>query len=173
MAALSGQIAVVVYAGVLPAYLILLRRFDGNRWGMLALVSMLVISKMGDTTAYFSGKLWGKRKLSPKLSPGKTVAGGLGSMIGAILSALACGIWLQPALTNSTAAGIDYAWWAGLGAAVGAMGMVGDLAESLLKRDAGTKDSSSWMPGLGGILDVIDSVLFAAPVAYLFWLVRP
>lgn len=169
---LSGQVMAVVYAGLLPSFLILLRRYRDNDWGMLALVSLLVITKIGDTMAYTFGKTMGKRKLSPLLSPGKTIEGAVGSMIGAVGSAICCGLWLQPALTDSRAAGAELLWWAGLGAAVGVFGMMGDLAESLLKRDAGKKDSSSWMPGLGGILDVVDSVLFAAPVAYIFWIAK-
>ena len=170
LAALSGQTLAVVYAGLLPSFLILLRRYRDNDWGMLALVSLLVITKMGDTLAYTFGKTMGKHKLSPRLSPGKTIEGAVGSMIGAVASAIACGFWLQPALTGTRADGAELLWWAALGTAVGIFGMVGDLAESLLKRDAGKKDSSSWMPGLGGILDVIDSVLFAGPVAYIFWI---
>jgi phosphatidate cytidylyltransferase len=172
LAALSGQIMAVVYAGLLPSFLILLRRFRDNDTGMLALVSLLVITKMGDTMAYAFGKTMGKRKLSPLLSPGKTVEGAFGSMLGAVGSGLACGLWLQPALTETTATATELIWWATLGLAVGLFGMAGDLAESLLKRDAGKKDSSSWMPGLGGILDVLDSVLFAAPVAYIFWIAK-
>jgi phosphatidate cytidylyltransferase len=170
LAALSAQVLVVVYAGLLPAFLILIRRFKDNEWGMLGLVSLLVITKLGDTMAYTFGKTMGKRKLSPRLSPGKTVEGAVGSMVGAVGSALACGMWLQPALTGTQADAWRMGWWAGLGLALGISGMIGDLAESLLKRDAGKKDSSSWMPGLGGILDVLDSVLFATPIAYLFWI---
>jgi len=172
LAALSGQVLGVVYAGFLPSFMILLRRFDNSQTGMLALVSLLVIVKIGDTCAYAVGKTMGKRKFSPLLSPGKTVEGACGSIVGAVLSAIGCGLWLQPMLTGDASKPSQLVWWASLGAATGIAGMAGDLAESLLKRDAGIKDSSSWLPGLGGILDVVDSVLFAAPVAYIFWIAK-
>jgi phosphatidate cytidylyltransferase len=172
LAALSGQMLGVIYAGFLPAFMILLRRIDSPQTGMLALVSLLIIVKIGDTCAYAVGKSIGRRKFSPLLSPGKTVEGAWGSIVGAVLSAIGCGLWLQPALTNEVGTAWHLVWWASLGAAVGVAGMAGDLAESLLKRDAGIKDSSSWLPGLGGILDLIDSVLFAAPVAYIFWIAK-
>jgi phosphatidate cytidylyltransferase len=105
--------------------------------------------------------------MAPVLSPGKTIEGALGGI------AFAClGSWLAldvlfPAMTGGDE--LPPRLWLAYGAVIGLCGMAGDLAESLLKRDVGRKDSSDWLPGFGGVLDLLDSVLFAAPVAYVWW----
>jgi phosphatidate cytidylyltransferase len=123
---------------------------------------------MSDVGAYTVGRLIGRHKMAPVLSPGKTwegVAGGLGfSCLGAWVTFT----WLVPAMTGE--APTPAAWrWIVYGLLVGGTGIVGDLAESLIKRDVGRKDSSTWMPGFGGVLDLLDSILIAAPIAYLCW----
>ena len=132
---------------------------------------MIIAVKMGDTGAYTVGRLFGRQKLAPRLSPGKTVEGAVGAILfacaGAWLSFRFLGssmvfpAWKPP---NSIAGG----WWV-YGLILGNAGMFGDLAESLIKRDVGRKDSSTWMPGFGGILDILDSLLLAAPVAWYCW----
>jgi phosphatidate cytidylyltransferase len=128
---------------------------------------------MGDIGAFTVGKICGRTKLAPRLSPGKTIEGAIGGLV------FACfGSWVALAVIAPLIAPLPSGWvppgrgWLIYGVAVGATGMVGDLAESLIKRDMGTKDSSLWLPGFGGVLDLLDSVLLAAPVAYLFWSLR-
>ncbi|MEL7238219.1 MAG: phosphatidate cytidylyltransferase, partial [Planctomycetota bacterium] len=107
-----------------------------------------------------TGKSLGKHKLIPFLSPGKTWEGLAGGVVTAALVGAAC------------APGLDLlTWWKGaiFGAVIGVVGQAGDLLESLMKRDADVKDSSQLLPGFGGVLDVIDSPLVAAPVAYLLF----
>jgi phosphatidate cytidylyltransferase len=131
---------------------------------------MLLVVKMGDIGAYAVGRLIGRHKMSPRISPGKTIEGGVGAMVFSCGTAWVAGVWIVPAMTSSpTPAGSVWRWLA-YGLLVGAAGMVGDLAESLLKRDVGRKDSSTWLPGFGGVLDIVVSVLLAASVAWICWL---
>jgi len=130
-------------------------------WGVPALASLLVVVKMGDTGAYTVGRLVGRHKMAPVLSPGKTWEGAAGAVVFACLGAWLCFHWAGQS-------GVPGGWLL-YGLAVGVAGILGDLAESLLKRDVGRKDSSDWMPGFGGILDMVDSVLLAAPIAWICW----
>lgn len=161
----------LAYVGGLMTFVVQLRMWastiDGG-WGLVALVSLILVVKMCDTGAYTVGRLIGSRKLAPKLSPGKTIEGSLGGIAFACLGAWFAFAILAP-LAVEGAAPIAWPRWLAYGLVVGLAGMLGDLAESLLKRDAGQKDSSAWMPGFGGVLDILDSILLAAPVAYLFW----
>jgi phosphatidate cytidylyltransferase len=134
---------------------------------MLALVSLIATVKMSDTGQYWMGRMFGRHKLAPAVSPGKTWEGALGGVLFAIGTAWLIFTWGDLALTVGDAIAIT-----SFAAAVAVAGIVGDLAESMLKRDAGVKDSSTWMPGFGGVLDLLDSLLGAAPVAYLFWALR-
>jgi phosphatidate cytidylyltransferase len=90
-------------------------------------------------------------------------------MVFAVVGSWAVFSWLRPQLISDTSTDLLPWQWIAYGLLLAIVGMLGDLAESLLKRDAGQKNSSTWMPGLGGVLDVLDSILFAAPVAYLCW----
>ena len=165
----------VLYVGGLLGFVVQLRLLqiggDGGRGGLLAMISMVVVVKSADIGAYVVGRLWGRHKMAPVISPGKTwegVCGGLGlAMLSALLTLgpLAESMGLRS--VGSSAVGLIGTLAYGL--VVSTAGIVGDLAESLLKRDAGVKDSSSWLPGFGGVLDLLDSLLVAAPVAYLFW----
>ena len=126
--------------------------------------------KLSDAVAYFVGKAFGTKKLAPRLSPGKTIQGGLGAILGGIVGALFMVYVIAPFLYQIE---IDKSvgWVLVYGVALTVAGMFGDLAESFLKRTADCKDSSSWFPGLGGVLDVIDSLIAAAPVSFVMWLI--
>ncbi len=128
----------------------------GPIWIVLLYVSVWV----SDSLAYYAGKGLGKRKLYPEVSPNKTVAGALGSVIGGGAGALAVRFVLMRHISPYHALL--------LGTSAGVASIVGDLVESMFKRDAGVKDSSNILPGHGGILDKLDSVTFAGPVVY--WL---
>lgn len=167
------HVALVVFAVAYVAFqfnfLLLLRTFNSNRWGMTALLSVVLVTKMSDTGAYFCGRLLGRHKMTPLLSPKKTIEGGIGGIVVACLSSYAFFVWVAPGMLGDDAT--DSPLWGIIlyGVLVAIAGMVGDLAESLLKRDMQCKDSSTWMPGLGGVLDILDSLLVAGPVAYLCW----
>jgi len=159
----------LVYIGLLISFWSHLRLFHDNRWGMAALFSTLFIVKMADTGAFAFGKNFGRTKLMPILSPGKTWEGALGGIATACLTSWAFFEYIAPQIVVS--AYVEPPLWAALlyGLLLALAGMAGDLAESLLKRDMQRKDSSTWLPGLGGVLDIIDAVLIAAPVAWLCW----
>jgi phosphatidate cytidylyltransferase len=164
----------ILYIGGLMGFVVQLRLVntgtghDGD-WGMLALISLIATVKMSDVGQYAVGRLLGRHKLAPLVSPGKTWEGAFGGLAFAVVTA-----WIvfhsgaeammgTDRLATSPVAVVSF------GIAVTITGILGDLGESMLKRDAGVKDSSTWLPGFGGLLDMLDSVLGAAPVAYLFW----
>jgi phosphatidate cytidylyltransferase len=165
---LAATIFSFAYVGLLLTFVVQIA-FGPAGQGLLALLSLIVVVKMGDTGAYTVGRLIGRHKMTPQLSPGKTWEGAAGAMLFAVLGSWAVFDLLRPRLVSGDAAAPAPWQWIAYGLTVGIAGMLGDLAESLLKREAGRKDSSAWMPGLGGVLDVLDSILFAAPVAYLCW----
>ncbi len=167
--AVALTVAAVAYAGLLLSFIVQLRLFHSHQWGMVALISTVVITKMSDTGAYFTGRLLGRHKMAPVLSPGKTIEGGVGGLVFAGLAAAFCYAVVAPWLVDGGVSRGPLWGWLLYGLIVATAGMLGDLAESLLKRDAQRKDSSSWLPGLGGVLDILDSLLFAAPPAYLCW----
>ena len=142
--------------------------FFDNDIGMIALITLITTVKLSDTAAYFAGKTFGRRKLSPLLSPGKTVEGLIGSFLGAILGTSIVVYGVAPLLFNKSLS-IGIGWIVIYAIAINVAGVVGDLSESMLKRDAKIKDSSSWLPGLGGVLDIIDSLVLAAPISYFLW----
>jgi phosphatidate cytidylyltransferase len=152
----------ILYIGGLIGVLVSLRDL-----GLAPLVSMIAIVKLSDIGQFTFGKLYGRRKLAPRLSPGKTWEGTIGGIATAtIMAAIVLPLVLrghQEQIEPTFLTAASYA----LSLAVA--GLLGDLAESLLKRDAGVKDSSDWLPGFGGVLDLLDSLLFAAPVAYAWW----
>ncbi len=155
----------LLYVGGLISFAVQLRL----TWGVGALASLIIVTKMGDTGAYTVGRLIGRHKMAPVLSPGKTLEGAAGALVFACLGAWGSLQWLVPAMTDGKFA--PPSWWACLlfGVLVGTAGLFGDLAESLIKRDMGRKDSSDWLPGFGGVLDILDSILLAAPVAWFCW----
>ncbi len=173
---LAASVLTFAYVGLLLSFLVQLRAIEVagadrmGQWGLVALVSLIAVVKAGDIGAYTVGRLVGRHKMTPLLSPGKTWEGALGAAVFAALAAwLMFALWVKPDLSLSAAADTSVASWLFYGVLIGGVGLLGDLAESLIKRDLGRKDSSAWMPGFGGVLDLLDSILFAAPVAYLCW----
>lgn len=164
------SLLIIVYLGLLWSFVPLLRRFHDNGWGMMAVVSAILIVKTSDAGAYFTGRSLGRHKMSPILSPKKTIEGAIGGIVVACLSCGAFFYFAGPQFVGSSFVMPPPVRWLGYALIIAVAGMLGDLAESLLKRDMGSKDAGNQLPGLGGVLDVIDSVLFAAPVAYACWM---
>jgi phosphatidate cytidylyltransferase len=154
---MAKQVLGLVYLPLLFGLLILIRRHDN---GAIWLFFTLAIVFAGDTTALYTGTFFGRNKLIPSVSPGKTVEGALGGLLANVAVGTIVKLWLLPALTWPKVIGFSLA--------IGAAGQVGDLFESVIKRTSRIKDSGAILPGHGGILDRIDALLFAAPVAYLF-----
>ena len=162
---LAVGIFALIYVGALLSFATQLRFF----WGIAGIASWVIVVKMGDTGAYAVGRLIGRHKMAPLLSPGKTIEGAVGALAFSCLGSWLTFCWLVPFLVPNSINPGPWWGWIAFGLLVGAAGMVGDLAESLLKRDAGVKDSSTWLPGFGGVLDILDSLLLAAPVAWFCW----
>lgn len=152
----------VAYVGFLGAHLVPLRDLDGSgRWVLLA-----ILSTWGtDTFAYGVGKLIGRHRMAPTISPGKTWEGTAGALAGGLLTVVVVEAALDLPMTTGQAVI--------LGAMLPGFAVVADLAESLLKRGAGVKDTSELVPGHGGFLDRLDSLLFTVPLVYYFaaWVV--
>ena len=132
---------------------------DGRWW----ITYLLVVTKITDIGAYFAGSLWGRRKLAPNISPKKTIEGAVFGLACAVLASFI--FHLCSDYASYFHLGIYE--WLFLGLILGAVGQFGDLSESLLKRDANKKDSNA-LPGLGGVLDSLDSILFNAPIIYIY-----
>ncbi len=164
---LAGSVFVLVYAGGMFACLVLLR-YTGPKatWGVPMLLTTVLVVKSGDIGAYTLGRLLGRRKLVPRLSPGKTWAGVCGAVMLALAVSWVCFRFVLP--EGCPLRSCPLAPWV-FGVLVAVTGILGDLVESLLKRDAGVKDSGRWIPGFGGVLDLLDSILLASPVALLFF----
>lgn len=166
---LAITLLIVSYIGVLTSFLITLRTFQSNEIGMLALLSVIICTKASDTGAYLVGRKLGRRKLAPRLSPGKTIEGALGGFLLACLGAWMVKSWLGP-IIGVAGVNVSIPWnWLVFGLLIAIAGLAGDLTESLIKREFECKDSGNLLPGMGGILDVLDSLLFSAPVGYLCW----
>ena len=160
----GATLLAIGYLGVLPSCFVQIRFLPGPAVLLLALT--ICIPKCNDIAAFFTGTFVGHHKMTPLLSPKKTWEGFAGGMAGSMLASIALS-FASPATAPIFAGGIAEA--AAFGLVVGIAGVLGDLAESLLKRDCQIKDASRSIPGFGGLLDVVDSVLFAAPVAYLWF----
>lgn len=135
--------------------------------GVFPLLTLIVTVKLSDICQYVVGKLFGKHKMAPIISPGKTWEGSIGGVL--LASGLAA--WGMDWIMQHSEGmhPVYFPCVIGYTLSIAVAGLMGDLAESLLKRDAGVKDSSNWMPGFGGVFDLIDSLLLAAPVGYLWW----
>jgi phosphatidate cytidylyltransferase len=147
----------ILYLGLLSSFCVAIR----IEFGLWPLLMFAYVVKSADIGAYSIGTLFGKHKFSPNISPGKTWEG-MGGAVGAAIIvaigfALICDIML---------------WWSAIlfGLAFAFIGQLGDLAESMIKRDSEQKDSANKVPGFGGVLDIVDSPLVAAPLAYLFFM---
>ncbi len=163
---LAGAIFIITYIGMLGCFMIMLR----IAYGIAAVLSLVIVTKLCDIGAFTVGKLFGRRKLVPSLSPGKTIEGMIGGLLFSILgSCLVFEVLFPccfPAQFRSVTTPLGVLLF---GLLVGVTGAVGDLAESLIKRDVGQKDSGKNVPGFGGFLDIFDSLLLAAPVTFGFW----
>src|SRR3989338_5700196 len=152
----------VLYVSWLFSFLIKIRFLLPGVAGVKLLGFILLITKCGDMGALLVGSKFGKHPLLPRISPNKTVEGSLGSFAFSALAA-ALGSALMPVQFGFSSGHITL-----MGAFFGGMGQLGDLSESLIKRDCNVKDSGKFFPGLGGVLDAIDSILFSAPVFYFY-----
>jgi phosphatidate cytidylyltransferase len=155
LALAAASMLPLFYIGLPIGAMIAIRETHGRE--ALALLMLTVV--VSDTAQYYSGRTMGRRLLAPVISPKKTVEGALGGFAGGALVLAAAGAWWLPS--------IPVALRALLGATIVALGIAGDLFESMLKRSAGVKDSSTLIPGHGGVLDRIDALLFAAPLYYI------
>lgn len=165
LAAIGVTVLAVSYAAVLPSFLLVLRALGEGTAGSAAAgtaVAMLplVLTWLCDTAAMAAGHAIGGPKLAPVLSPNKTWAGAVAGALAAVIAAPLLGRFALAPL----GAQVPLAALVGIGAGVGVLAQVGDVAESLLKREAGVKDASSLIPGHGGVLDRLDSLYFAVPV---------
>ena len=147
----------VLYVGWLLGHLLLLRNLNGGEY---LIFFVFLVTWSCDTGAYYTGRLLGSRALAPRVSPNKTIEGAVGGIVWGLASSLLARWWFLPALSIQDAVG--------LGLLLGVFGQLGDLTESMLKRSAGVKDSSRLVPGHGGILDKVDSLIFAAPAFYYY-----
>lgn len=155
---IAWQVLGMAYIPLFLACLVLIRNTtEGVAWTF----TVIAVIFLGDTGAYYAGRQYGKRKLCPSVSPGKTVEGALGGLAANVLAGIICKLVFSLSLP-----------WIGVipfFVIIGAAGQLGDLFESIFKRSAKIKDSGNILPGHGGILDRIDALLFALPVAY-WWI---
>jgi phosphatidate cytidylyltransferase len=175
----SASVFCMFYVG---ATLLALPSLHEETNGSSLIVFLLCVVWAGDTAAFYIGRAWGRHKMTPTLSPGKTWEGAVASLLGSMLVAAALVSlaallqeprdsvilsWLERAWPSAMLSYPDENWfWIGLAALVNVAAQVGDLAESAMKRSAGVKDSGSLLPGHGGVLDRIDALLLAAPVLW-------
>jgi phosphatidate cytidylyltransferase len=149
---------VAVYVPFLAGYAVLLAKPHDGAWRVLVTLAAVVLS---DTGGYVAGVFFGKHPMAPTVSPKKSWEGFVGSVLSTALGGALLFLLVM-----------DLPWWQGVifGAGVSAACVLGDLGESLIKRDLGVKDMSNLLPGHGGLMDRLDSILFAAPTAYLLLL---
>ena len=168
LSAVAVTVFAVAYTGGLPAFLLAIRHggYPERSWAGAWLVFFpLVVTWVGDTAAMFGGRAFGGPKLAPNVSPGKTRSGGVFGILGALAVAPLFGGVIFPRV------GVVIPLWhlIVIAAVLGVVGQVGDLVESLFKREAGVKDSSSLIPGHGGVLDRLDSLYFVVPSAAVLY----
>lgn len=152
---ISTTVFGIVYISWSFSFLIKIRYLEG---GLGLLAALLLITKSCDIGAYLIGSRFGRHSFVPSISPHKTIEGALGGVVFSVLSAIA----FKPVLNSS------YLTLIALGVGISILGQLGDISESLIKRDCQIKDSGSVFPGMGGVLDQIDSLLFTAPVFYFY-----
>ncbi len=153
------------FVGVLFGYLLALRLLHdapkGDETGSDLVFLLFFVVWSSDMAAYYVGTSLGRRPLAPRVSPRKTIEGAIGGVAGAVVAAFVARAWFIRRLAVRDCLI--------LGLALGGIGILGDLVESMLKRGAGVKDSASLVPGHGGVLDRVDSLLYAAPVLYYYY----
>jgi phosphatidate cytidylyltransferase len=162
--AAAARVFGVLYVAVLGGYIIAIRAIESQEIPRLApklLTLFLIIVFAGDTGAYYTGRALGRKRLAPRVSPGKTVEGAIGGLLGNSAAALIAHFTFFPELKIIHAVPLSLA--------MGFLGITGDLCESMLKRGAQAKDAGSLIPGHGGLLDRLDSMLFNAPLLYYFY----
>lgn len=163
---IGATLFAATFVGVFFGYLLQLRLLTdlpkGDENGSDLVFLLFFIVWASDTAAYYVGGLLGRHALAPSVSPKKTVEGAVGGLAGALVAAFVARAWFMQRLGVA-----DCAF---LGVALGLVGMAGDLVESMLKRGAGVKDSAALVPGHGGLLDRVDSLLYAAPVLYYYYM---
>ncbi len=159
----AATVTGIVYAGLLLTFLAMLKRIDPHA-GATTVVLVLLVAWVSDTGAYFAGRFLGKGKLYEAVSPKKTWAGAWGGLAGSL-----AGVIVLKLFFASWLSWLDVFLIAIPG---GILGQLGDLAESLIKRSTGVKDSGALLPGHGGILDRIDAVLFIAPYVYVYLTIK-
>lgn len=150
----------MIYCGWLPLHLTFLRHLSCERFndGLVFLVMLLISVILTDTGCYYVGRNFGKHKLAPVISPNKTIEGSIGGIICAIIGSMVIGCYI----------GLEWYLSFGIGLICTVFAQLGDLCESLIKRDAGVKDSGDLLPGHGGFLDRCDSYILTIPVMYYF-----
>ena len=159
---LSTTLFGVLYVSWFFSFLIKIRFLLDGVEGLKLLGFIICVTKSADIGALLVGSRYGKHLLIPKVSPNKTIEGALGALFISSITAVLLKSWLPLPM--------DFPLWQIflMGAFFGGIGQLGDLSESLIKRDCGVKDSGRFMPGMGGVLDIIDSLLFTAPAFYLY-----
>lgn len=155
-----GLIYIAVPMGMILGIIYLIGQ-DGRWW----IAYLLTVTKITDIGAYFAGSLWGRRKLAPTISPSKTIEGAIFGLICAVAASYA--FHILSGYLGAVRFHLGTFEWVFLGLVLGLTGQFGDLSESLLKRDAKKKDSNA-LPGLGGVLDSVDSLLFNVPILYIY-----
>lgn len=152
----------ILYVSWFFSFLVKIRLLLPGLEGVKLLGFIVLITKSADIGAFMIGSAFGKNPLIPRISPKKTVEGYIGSLTFSVICAICAQSWLP--------ASLNFSWIqvAFMGAFFGSIGQLGDLSESMIKRDCGVKDSGKILPGMGGILDAIDSLLFSAPAFYLY-----
>ena len=160
MASAGATVLGVLYVVLLGGHLIAVRTGFRQELSADLLAFFFLVIMCSDTGAYYTGRAFGRHKLAPNVSPGKTWEGAFGGMAASLLAAAIAHYWFFPQLPLKVALP--------LAALMNVLGVVGDLTESALKRGAGAKDAAQILPGHGGLLDRLDSLLFNAPVIYYF-----
>lgn len=159
LSSVSDSLLGVIYAGFLIPHLALVRHSSGPE-GIGWVFFVFLVAMLGDTAGYVAGRTWGTHKLIPHISPGKTIEGSLGSVLGNLIGAGVAWWWF---LSHRSVGELLF-----LGVVTGILAQVGDLCESAIKRAVGAKDSGQLLPGHGGILDRLDSLLFPAAFIYYY-----
>lgn len=162
---LLGVLYIPLLFGFIPKIKYLYDGVHGPGW--LLVLYLVVVTKFCDTGAYGGGRIFGRHKMIPRISPNKTWEGLLGGMVAAVIASVTAYQYLHDRIAG-VGSGFGYRDALILGVLLGALGSMGDLAESMLKREVNAKDSGGVLPGIGGALDLIDSLLFTAPVLYAY-----